>query len=63
MKKRFSIIVSVLMFCLLLNPTFVQANEYHEKAEGFDQTGEKYQSASEVFRKEEVEEENEEESE
>ncbi|HEN8954622.1 hypothetical protein DBT48_06450 [Aerococcus mictus] len=56
MKKRFSILVSVLMFCLLLNPTFVQANEYQRKAEEFDQTGEKYQSASEVFRKEEVEE-------
>jgi len=35
---------------------FVQANEYQGKAEEFDQTGEKYQSASEVFRKEEVEE-------
>lgn len=56
MKKRFSILVSVLMFCLLLNFTFVQANEYQGKAEEFDQTGEKYQSASEVFRKEEVEE-------
>ena len=54
MKKRFSIIGSVLMFCLLLNPTFVQANEYQGKAEEFEQTGEKYQSASEVFRKEEV---------
>ncbi|PKK40190.1 hypothetical protein ABB02_00549 [Clostridiaceae bacterium JG1575] len=56
MKKRFSILVSVLMFCLLLNPRFVQANEYQGKAEEFDQTGEKYQSTSEVFRKEEVEE-------
>ena len=56
MKKRFSILVSVLMFCILLSPMFVQANEYQGKAEEFDQTGEKYQSASEVFRKEEVEE-------
>lgn len=56
MKKRFSILVSVLMFCLLLSPKFVQANEYQEKTEKFYQTRENYQSASEVFRKEELEE-------
>lgn len=55
MKKRFSMFVSVLMFCLLLSPRFVRANEHQGKAEEFEQIGEKYQNASEVFGKEEVE--------